>query len=412
MEIPLLLDMKRKKIQVGPGVLVTAAFIGPGTLTVCTLAGVQTDTGLLWALLLSVLITVFVQNIAARISWFSGKGLAETVQTQTQNRYVRSGLLGLILIAICMGNAAYEGGNITGALLGFQQFTGLSPWTPVGWGVDLVPLLIGVSAGVLLWHGTVQLVKNLLIGVVLLMSLSFLITAFYVQPDWVSVLRGLFVPQWAGQNFSLVVSIMGTTIVPYNLFLHAALIKKERDNYSQFSKIQWDTILSVGFGGLISLCIIVTAASSGLEHVQSAADLGKGLAPLYGAFAAYLIGFGLFAAGFSSAITAPLAAAYVVSECFGWSGKAGAKRAKIVALAVLLIGVVFASLQLKPIEIIRLAQWANGLLLPVVGIFLLWLLAQKQMQSQYRNPIIMRFILILIVCFFGFLAVKSLGLLG
>lgn len=404
--------MKNSRIQMGPGILVAAAFIGPGTLTVCTLAGVQTNTGLLWALMLSVFITVFIQNIAARISWSSGKGLAETVQTHTQNRYVRLVLLGLILIAICLGNAAYEGGNITGALLGLQQFTGLTPWDPKGWGVDFIPVLIGVAAGLLLWHGSIQLVKNLLIGIVLLMSLSFLITAFYVQPDWVSVIRGLFVPQLTGQNFILVVSIMGTTIVPYNLFLHAALIKKERKKYPNFSKIQQDTILSVGFGGLISLCIIITAAASGLERVQSAADLGKGLAPLYGSFAEYLIGFGLFAAGFSSAITAPLAASYVVVECFGWSGKAGTKRAKIVSLAVLMIGIVFASLQLKPIEIIRLAQWANGLLLPVVGIFLLWLLAQKNLQTQYRYPKVVRVILQLIVCFFIFLALKSLGMLG
>ena len=402
--------MKKRNTHFGPGILVTAAFIGPGTLTVCTLAGVQSGMTLLWALLLSILITIFIQNIAARISWTSGKGLAEVVHQQTQHVFLRWSLLGLILLAIFLGNAAYEGGNISGAILGIRQFVSLPPYDIGSLTFDILPIIMGVLVGFLLWWGSIRLLKNILISIVLVMSVSFLITAIMTQPDWITFFRGLFLPKVDTENVFLVVAILGTTIVPYNLFLHAALVKKERHLYTDFSELKKDTFISVGFGGLISLCIVIAASASGLESVSSAADLGKAIAPLYGKYAEVLIGIGLFAAGISSAMTAPIAAGYVVSECLGWKGTLGNQRSKVVALVVLAIGVLFASLQIKPIEVIRIAQLANGLLLPVVGLFLFWVLSQKKMQKEYRYFLWVRICLSLIICFFIFLALKTLGL--
>lgn len=402
--------MKKSKFSFGPGILVTAAFIGPGTLTVCTLAGVQSGTTLLWALLLSILITIFIQNIAARISWTTGKGLAEVVHHYSQNILLRWSLLGLILLAIFVGNVAYEGGNISGALLGLRQFITIPPLDFGSLTIDVLPLILGVFIGGLLWWGSIRLLKNVLISIVVVMSVSFLIAAIMTKPDLGALFQGLFVPQMDANAVFLVVAILGTTIVPYNLFLHAALVKKEREQHSSFSKLKRDTIVSVGFGGIISICIVVAAAASGLESVTSAADLGKALAPLYGKHAEVLIGLGLFAAGISSAMTAPIAAGYVVSECLGWEGALAKPRSKAIALLVLAIGVVFASLQIKPIEIIRIAQLANGLLLPVVGLFLFWIVAQKQLQKEYKNLFWVRCFLILISCFFIFLALRILGL--
>lgn len=402
--------MKTSKFHLGPGILVTAAFIGPGTLTVCTLAGVQSGTTLLWALLLSILITIFIQNIAARISWTTGKGLVAVLHTQTQNPLLRGFLLTLVLLAIFLGNIAYEGGNISGAILGLEQFITIPSLTVGTFSIAVLPLIIGLLVGVLLWWGSIQVLKNVLVGIVVVMSISFLITAIITLPDLGAILQGLFLPQMKADEVFLVVAILGTTIVPYNLFLHAALVKKERNNYQRFSQLKKDTLLSVGFGGLISLCIIIAASASGLETVSSSVDLAKALAPLYGENATVLIGLGLFAAGISSAMTAPIAAGYVVSECFGWKGSQGNKRSKRVALLVLVIGVLFASLNIKPIEIIQIAQLANGLLLPVVGVFLFWIVTQKNIKMNYRNPIWVRMGLFLIICFFILLAMKTLGM--
>ena len=110
------------RLRIGPGILITAAFIGPGTLTACSLAGVHFGLTLLWALVFSLLLTGFLQLLVARLSWETGQGLVELVYTHTPRAGLRVFLLGWIVLAIFLGNAAYEAGNVSGALLGLEVF--------------------------------------------------------------------------------------------------------------------------------------------------------------------------------------------------------------------------------------------------------------------------------------------------
>ena len=135
-------------------------------------------------------------------------------------------------------------------------------------------------------------------------------------------------------------------------------------------ELRQDTLVAVGLGGVVSLCIIIAAASLEGNSLTNAADLGEALAPLYGAAAPVFMQFGFFAAGLTSALTAPMAAGFVVAECFQWSTKSWGYR--LTALSVLLVGVAFTLLGAVPLEIIRFAQIANGILLPVIGLLLLF----------------------------------------
>ena len=110
----------------GPGAMVAAAFIGPGTVTVCTLAGVDFGYGLLWAMLLSVLATMVLQEMAARVGLVTGQGLTHVLREQLHNRpWSRAIVLLLILCAVVVGNAAYEAGNISGGRLGLETLLGV-----------------------------------------------------------------------------------------------------------------------------------------------------------------------------------------------------------------------------------------------------------------------------------------------
>ena len=210
---------------IGPGILITAAFIGPGTLTACSLVGVGFGLSLLWALLLSLVLTGFLQTLVARLSWETGLGLVELVYSHTNKVALRNALLGWILFAIFIGNTAYESGNVSGALLG------LTPFFPVEFLTTKLYKTfsiggIGLGLGVVLWFGNPRWIKNLLFAVVLLMSLSFVITAFWVRPSMEALLFGLFYPKIPEDSFWTILALVGTTIVPYNLFLHAALVKR------------------------------------------------------------------------------------------------------------------------------------------------------------------------------------------
>ena len=354
------------RLRIGPGILITAAFIGPGTLTACSLAGVHFGLTLLWALVFSLLLTGFLQLLVARLSWETGQGLVELVYTHTPRVGIRVFLLGWIVVAIFLGNAAYEAGNVSGALLGLEVFFPpdwvLSPYYTL-----LSMAGLGLVLGGLLWKGNPRWIKNLLMAVVVLMSLSFLITAFLVGPSMAALFSGLWVPTWPPNSLLTVMALVGTTLVPYNLFLHAALVKK-KTVYATASDLTQDTVIAIVLGGVISVCIVIAAAAVEAHDLRTAADLGQALAPLYGAAAPYLIGFGMFAAGLSSALTAPLAAAFVVQETLGWPSES--RKTKGVALAVLFFGLASLGLQLTPTRLIQLAQIANALLLPFMALFL------------------------------------------
>ena len=159
------------------------------------------------------------------------------------------------------------------------------------------------------------------------------------------------------------------------------------------------------------MAIIITAASVSNDNVKSVMDLAKGLEPLYGKFAIYFLGIGLFASGITSSITAPLAAAYVAKSCFGWSGSLKSLNFRIVWFFVLLIGVIVSLLKLNPIEVIKFAQFSNSLLLPIVAILLFWLINNKTIfknSYSYKLQNILVIVIILITIILGAKGIISL----
>ena len=387
--------------KMGPGVLVAAAFIGPGTVTTCTLAGVGFGYALLWAMLFSIVATLVLQEMAARLGVVTQNGLADVIKNELRSPLLRKFMVGIILAAIVVGNTAYEGGNIGGATLGLEAIFGseLSFW---------YPYIIGGLAFLLLFLGNYKVLEKVFMGLVLLMSLSFLITACITRPDLGSMLKGMLVPSLPQDSILTVIALIGTTVVPYNLFLHASLVREKWTLKEDLKWAKFDTIISILLGGLVSMAIIIAAAAIPAQGVQNVMDLAKGLEPLYGQAAQYFMGIGLFAAGVTSAITAPLAAAYVANSCFGW--KAGLKdlKFKSVWMGILFLGVLSMSFGIKPIEIIKFAQVANGLLLPVIAVFLLWVVNRTTVMGSYKNSITQNVLGLFIILLTLLLGVKTI----
>ncbi|WP_323787678.1 Nramp family divalent metal transporter [Psychroserpens sp.] len=394
--------------NIGPGPLVAAAFIGPGTVTVCTLAGVNFGFALLWAMVLSILATVVLQEMAARLGIISQKGLSEVIRSQISNPVLRSLAIILILSAIVVGNAAYEAGNISGSILGLENLFGTQTVQFGSLHLNLYSIVIGVVAFVLLYIGNYKVLEKTLISLVILMSIAFLITAIMTKPDLTEVLKGLFVPKFSSESVLTVIALVGTTVVPYNLFLHASLVKEKWKTETDLKFARKDTIIAVVLGGIVSMCIMISAAAIKSFEVNNAADLAKGLEPLFGNFASVFLSVGLFAAGITSAITAPLAAAYVASGCLGWDSNMKSKRFRLVWVFILVLGVVFSSIGFKSIEIIKFAQVANGLLLPVIAGFLLWIMNKSSILGKYKNTVFQNMLGFVILGIAIFLGMKSI----
>ena len=388
--------------NIGPGSVIAAAFIGPGTVTMCTIAGSQYGFALLWALLLSIIITIFLQTTAVKIGIISQKSLSSTIVSQFNSKAIRMMSVVLILSAILIGNIAYEAGNISGGVLGLEAMFGDLSFSN---GFNGYSLIIGLIAFFILLLGNNRLLEKILMGLVLFMSLAFLLTAIKIGPDLKSFFTGLFVPTFPDNSILIIMGLIGTTVVPYNLFLHVSLAKEKWNSSNQIKDAKMDTLIAVIVGGLISMCIIISSTSIGLDKITSAIDLAKGVEPVFGVFSKQLVSFGLFAAGLTSAITAPLAAAYVTCGCLNWTSDLKSIRFRMVWFLVLFIGVVCSSLSISSIEIIKFAQVANGILLPTVTFFLILIANNKKVLgkhvSNWKNNLISFFIL-LITLLLGF----------
>ncbi|MAL17512.1 MAG: manganese transporter [Balneola sp.] len=397
----------------GPSTLVAAAFIGPGTVTVCTLAGVRSGYVLLWALLFSIIATIVLQEMTGRLGIITQKGFGEAIREQLGNPFLKIAGMLMVLSAIVIGNIAYEGGNISGAVLGWEEFFVGLDITLLGFDIRLTSMLIGLIAFWLLFSGSFKRIVNVMTVLVGLMSIVFVTTAVVIQPDLSAILKGLFVPVASPDEFLTVIALIGTTVVPYNLFLHASTVQERYKSYSQLSDMRIENAVGIILGGTISICIVITsaAASDGtLTDIKSASDMAQQLEPLLGSWAKVFMGIGLFAAGITSAVTAPLAAAYATKGILGWKNDLKSVKFRAVWMVVLFAGVIFSAVSFNPVQLIEFAQIANGITLPVIAIFLLYIMNKPMLLGSNRNSTqqnIMAIIVILVTILVGFRSLNS-----
>ena len=371
---------------IGPGALVAAGFIGPGTVTTCTVSGASYGYTMLWALLFATVATIIFQEMAARVGIVSKKGLGENIRDRISNTALRTLAVIIVIAAIFIGNIAYETGNITGGILGIQAINADIPIGPIA-------AVVAILAAAAMWVGSYKLVEKILTGIVVFMGLVFFITAFASNPDWGAIATGLFtptLPKEGSEGILVAVGLIGTTIVPYNLFLHASGAAERWKDPEQVADARIDAIISIGLGGIISMAILVCAAANiyGTDiQVKNGADMALALQPLLGSWATWMIALGLLAAGVSSAITAPLSAAYAVNGVLGWKKGLKDLKFKSIWIIVLLAGCVMAIVWGKsPTQLILIAQAANAILLPIMAFFVMYCANGKDL-GKWKNHV-------------------------
>lgn len=314
----------------------------------------------------------------------------------------------LVLLAIVLGNAAYESGNISGANLGLAFYWEAPTLNLGGLQVQQGNFLLGILAFLLLWTGSYKALERVLVVLVILMSLAFTFTAILTKPDLSKLLAG-FIPKWNEKEIPTLVALIGTTVVPYNLFLYASLVNKRWKNESDLPLMRRDISVSVILGGVVSMGILIVGAANTSTEITSAVDVSKGLESVFGSFAEYMMGFGLLAAGITSALTAPLAAGFVVCGILGWDQEIKSKPMRITMSIIVFLGLLFSSFGIKPVQLIILAQLANGILLPVISGWIIWIAAQHSVLGKQKNTPLASGIAVLIWIITLVLGIKSVG---
>ena len=133
--------MLKKIKNIGPGLIITSAFIGPGTVTLCSLSGIEFGYSLIWCVIFSILATCYLQELSSRLGIISRKGLGDVLK-ENKNQLIKNSSYLLIVLSLFIGNTAYESGNISGTVMGLETFLGSGIIDNSSPSVNIYPILI------------------------------------------------------------------------------------------------------------------------------------------------------------------------------------------------------------------------------------------------------------------------------
>ena len=362
--------------------MVAAAFIGPGTLATATAAGASSGLALAWSLLFALIATVVLQELAMRSSLVTQQDLAALARQFGGPLWGRWLIAPLIVLAIGVGNAAYQSGNLSGAAIGLTTFF------PDRFASII--LFLSAIAAILILSNRYRWLERSLVALVVLMAMLFLGLAFTLLPNLLALPAERLTPRFSQNDTLLVLALIGTTIVPYNLFLHATAARRRWGNtplHAALREARWESFIAITIGAVITLAIMSVATVLLATPSEPAAldalihQVEERLPGVGGA----LVATGLFAAGCSSALAAPIAAGWAVCGALGLPTDETGSAFKSISLVVLVIGAGLALLASRPQALIVTAQAANAMLLPLVAIILLLIANSKLIPDRWKN---------------------------
>ena len=374
--------------------VISAAFIGPGTIATAMNAGSKYQLDLIWAVIFSIFACIILQESVSRITISSGLSLGEAIQ----KKYGRRGILNfniLLTLAVIFGCMAYQAGNITGAVRGIQLAVSGQKT-----GIVLVIFLFAFS---LMWIERLKLITGILSILVSIMAVLFLLLTLKSDYTIFDLALSFINPKIPDSSSILIIGLIGTTIVPYNLFMGSGL-SKNRDLIST----RFGLISAITLGGLITIFIVITGTI--IQDEFNFQTISSTIQTKMGSWGTYLFAIGLFAAGFTSSVTAPLAAAITARTLVPNSSDNRNKSIyRLTWIIVLCIGTLFSLLNYNPVLIIIVAQVVNGLILPFVAISIFFVINDKKIiTGNNRNGVVANLVLMLIVGIMIFLGVFHL----
>lgn len=372
-------------LLIGPGIITSNVDNDAGGITTYSLAGADFGLSLLWTLLPITLVLIIIQEMCARMGVVSGKGLSDLIRERFGAKITF--YLMVILLLTNLGNTISEFAGVAASL----EIFGISKYISVPLGAVFVWWLVV--------KGNYKSVEKAFLFACLF-YLSYIISGFMGKPDWGSVRSALFTPR---VNFELpfltmVVALVGTTIAPWmQFYLQSSVVDKglkAKDyQYTRMDVIFGSLTVNVVAFFIIMLCAI-TLFPAGIK-IESAKDAALALAPLAGKYCSWLFAFGLLNASLFAASILPLSTAYTICEAFGWEASLNRKFSEapqfygLYSLTVFLGAGIILWPGIPLISIMFYSQVLNGLLLPVVLIFMLLLINDRRIMGNFTNGPVM-----------------------
>ncbi len=365
----------------GPGLIAGIAGNDAGGITTYSILGAKTGLSLLWLFPITIVILAVVQEMAARLGVVTGQGLSDLIRDRFGVRWTV-----FAMVVLLVANVANTVAEFSGAAAALEIF-GIPRWLTV-------PVVAAVIWALVI-YASYKTIERVFLSVSLVF-LAYVVSAFQSHPDWSAVARGLVTPTLALDPVTLllVVAVVGTTITPYmQFYLQSAVAEKGIDE-EELVLERADAIGGAIWTNVIAVFIVIATATTihaaGVT-INSAADAAKAFEPVAGQLATALFAVGLFGASVLAATIMPISTAYVICEAFGWESGVDKRFGDapsffFIYTFVLVLGaavVLIPGLDLLPA--IVASQNLQGLLLPIVLVFMVVLVNDERLMGRHRN---------------------------
>ena len=364
----------------GPGIVSGFADNDAGGITTYSIAGARFGYELLWVLLFTQIVLLVTQELGARLGLATGQGLTGLIRARFGLRW--GAFAALTMLIANLGETVSEFAGIAAALSLFGVPAALSA------------IVSAVAVIILLGFGSFSRIQYVFVAVGVLVTGAYLLSSILAHPDFALGLHDLFVPTGAfdGAYLIAVVGVVGTTITPWGQQFIQAYVVDKRLRTEDLPAERIDVLIGSFIANVVGVFVIIACAATiwaaGVGNINSAADAAGALRPIAGDVAALLFAVGLLAASLLGLGVVPVASAYTAAEVFGWEQGVGRRIREAPAfygLVAFFIG--FAALfmlipGLPLIQVMFGSQVLNGLLLPVILVFVMLLAGDRMVMGD------------------------------
>jgi NRAMP (natural resistance-associated macrophage protein)-like metal ion transporter len=366
---------------IGPGLVTAFADNDAGGITTYSLVGAHYGYKMLWMLFLITFSLAFFQEMVARLGAVTGKGLSDLIREEFGLRWTLFAMVVLLVANLTTTIADFAGVAASLEILGISKYIS-------------VPL-VSIALWLLVIKGSYRFVERFFLIVAVFFA-TYVVAGFLAKPDWGLAVTSLVKPQfvWETDYLVLFIATIGTTITPWMQFYLQASVVDKGITIKHYKYSRWDVLVGAFFTDFISFFIIVTCAATLFKAgipIHDAKDAALALKPLAGHYASVLFALGLFVASMMAASIVPLSTSYAVCEAFGQENGLNKKFSEAPIFFILYtLLIIFGALSvlipgLPLIKVMVLAQTVQGILLPVILIFILLLLNNRDVMGEHVN---------------------------
>ncbi len=385
-----------KKLQllfksIGPGFIMAAVVLGPGSITTSTKIGSTQGYDFLWVIVIAAISMAIYANMSARFGVLHTKSILEVIA----DKYGRWFSI-VIGISSFLAALSFQFGNNLGVGMGMETITGID--------AKLWPLLFTPFAIILIFFAKnlYKTLEKLMMVMVMLMILAFVINLIFIKPNLIEISTGFIPSSFSMNNFNQLAAIVGTTFVLHCALYQSYLVQNKGWKLKDIKKGIKDSNFGVFLLALMSVLVIITAASTlkplGIT-INSAADMAIQLELLLGSYAKYIFAFGFISAAFSSLLVNSVIGGGLLSDGLGMGGSMDQKMPKVFTTLILLTGMgiamYVASDTGSPVYSLILAQASSMIAVPLIAIGLLLLLNREDVMGKYKNNLLQNILAII-----------------